>query len=130
MGQGYILDTNTIIYYLEGVLNSSGKSLVKKAIIEGARISVISKIELLVWNPPKGSNINNIKSFLQNSIIYGLDESVVNQTILLRKNYRKIKLPDAIIAATAICFNLDLISRNISDFNFIQKLTVIDPFKV
>ena len=130
MGKGYILDTNTIIYYLEGILNSSGKSFVEKAIVEGARISVISKIELLAWNPPEGSNINNIKTFVQNSIIYSLSEAVADQTILLRKNYRKIKLPDAIIAATALCFNLDLISRNISDFSFINGLTMIDPFKV
>lgn len=115
MGQGYILDTNTVVYYLGGVLNSSGKLLVEKAIADGARISVISKIELLSWNPPRGSNIHSIQTFVENSILFGLDKSVVDKTILLRKHYRKIKLPDAIIAATALC--VDLITRNISDFS-------------
>jgi predicted nucleic acid-binding protein len=130
MGTGFILDTNTIIYYLEGVLKPAGKDLVQNAITEGARISIISKIELLAWNPPAGSNVNSINAFLRNSYIDALDETVADRTVLLKRTYKKIKLPDAIIAATALCFNFNLISRNTSDFRFIEGLTTIDPFTV
>jgi predicted nucleic acid-binding protein len=37
------------------------------------------------------------------------------------------RLPDAIIAATALVYDLVLISRNISDFKNIDGLQVIDP---
>jgi predicted nucleic acid-binding protein len=39
-------------------------------------------------------------------------------------------LPDAIIAATALVYDLTLISRNVIDFKGIQGLKVIDPFAV
>jgi predicted nucleic acid-binding protein len=54
MEQGFLLDTNIVIYYLEGVLDSHGKIF--------------------------------------------------------------------LIAATALCFNLNLITRNISDFSSIQRI--------
>jgi predicted nucleic acid-binding protein len=130
MGKGYFLDTNTIIYYLEGVLNPPGKKLVKEAIYNGCHISIISKIELLAWNPPEQSKTDNIKIFLKNASIHSLDDDVADRTVYLRKEYKKIKLPDAIIAATCLTSGLDLITRNFADFSIIKELIVIDPFKL
>ena len=48
------------------------------------------------------------------------------QVFKIRKKY-KTKLPDAIIAATALVYNLVLISRNIPDFKNINGLKVINP---
>jgi len=40
------------------------------------------------------------------------------------------KLPDGIIAATAIKYNLELITHNVGDFqNLHPKLNIIDPLK-
>ncbi|HAL83190.1 MAG TPA: hypothetical protein DCO83_13965 [Mucilaginibacter sp.] len=50
-------------------------------------------------------------------------------TIELRKKY-KIKLPDALIAATALHYRLILITRNISDFNKIAGLKIINPHTI
>ena len=58
-----------------------------------------------------------------------VDKAIINQTILLRKS-RKIKLPDAIIAATAMVHELTLITHNIKDFERIERLQVIDPYTV
>jgi len=38
------------------------------------------------------------------------------------------KLPDAVIAATALQNGLVLVSRNVKDFKYIQGLEVIDPY--
>lgn len=51
---------------------------------------------------------------------------MVNCTIAIREIY-KIKLPDAIITATALVYNLTLITRNISDFQNIESLKIINP---
>jgi len=128
MGQRYLLDTNIVIYYLEGLLDTSNKLNVKSIVEKGVHISVVSKIELLGWNPPYGSRIEKLNALIHSSIIYGLTDSVADATIAIRKAYKKIKLPDAIIAATCIHYNFTLISRNLSDFSVIRELTTINPF--
>ncbi len=58
-----------------------------------------------------------------------LDRDIIERTILLRKA-QKIKLPDAIIAATALVHNLTLITRNTGDFSKITGLKIIDPHTI
>ena len=41
---------------------------------------------------------------------------------------KKIKLPDCIIAATALDNNVSLVTRNVKDFQHIDELPIIDPF--
>jgi predicted nucleic acid-binding protein len=53
---------------------------------------------------------------------------VTQQTILLRRQYKKLKLGDAIIAATALVNNLTIITRNTSDFKNITDIKVVNPF--
>ena len=62
-------------------------------------------------------------------MIYQLNQSIKLKTIEIRKKYR-LKLPDAIIAASALANNHILITNNVSDFDKIFKLKVIDPFKL
>lgn len=56
-----------------------------------------------------------------------LSDRIVRQTIAIRKS-RKIKLPDAIIAATALAHDCTLVTRNVSDFSSIEGLKVHNPF--
>jgi predicted nucleic acid-binding protein len=51
----------------------------------------------------------------------------MNNVIELRKK-NKTKLPDAIIAATALELGLTLITRNIGDFKNIPNLKSINPW--
>ena len=54
-----------------------------------------------------------------------ISQEVTLKTIELRKDY-KIKLPDALIAATTLVFNFTLVSRNVSDFKKIAGLSCVD----
>jgi hypothetical protein len=58
--------------------------------------------------------------------VLDLTNNVVEASIDIRKKH-KTKLPDAIIAATALVYDLVVISRNTSDFKNIERLQVIDP---
>ncbi|HAB54415.1 MAG TPA: hypothetical protein DCE80_19915 [Ignavibacteriales bacterium] len=60
---------------------------------------------------------------------FGLSEDVVSKAIELRKNY-KLKLADAIIAATALAHTLTLVTRNTNDFKKIKKLNLLNPFEI
>jgi hypothetical protein len=59
--------------------------------------------------------------FFEAASIFDLSADIVNKTINIRQK-QKIKLPDAVIAATALCNGLILISRNTTDFKNIVGL--------
>ena len=68
-----------------------------------------------------------MQQFVQISTVYDtITADIIAQTIALRVQH-KIKTPDAIIAATALVYDLELITRNLSDFRAIQGLKLIDP---
>lgn len=127
MGTRYLLDTNTAIYFLNGQLTANGFIFVLSAIKEDCNIYVISKMELLGWQAPNQNDELKIRNFVTDCIVYPLSDDVVEKTIELRKKL-KIKLPDAIIAATAIVYSLTLISRNDKDFEKIIELNYLNPF--
>ena len=63
------------------------------------------------------------------SDVLSLTETVVQKTIELRKSYH-IKLPDAIIAATALVYKLTIITRNTADFDKVSGLGCVDAHKM
>jgi len=70
-----------------------------------------------------------MENFIALADVIEINKTIINQTILLRKAH-PIKLPDAIIAATAIVHNLTLISHNTKDFINIKRLRILDPYKL
>ena len=96
---------------------------ISEIIDEQINISSINKIELLGFKETEQKLID----FVNFSEIYHIDNEVIDKTIELRKKY-KIKLPDAIIAATAIVNNFILISHNVKDFQKINELKFIDSY--
>jgi predicted nucleic acid-binding protein len=68
-----------------------------------------------------------INDFIIECKVLQLDDSVIDKTIEICKSHR-IKLPDAVIAATALVNDLALITRNISDFKNIKGLELLNPW--
>jgi predicted nucleic acid-binding protein len=129
MGKRFLIDTNISIYFLDGNLTPSGIVFLQPLINQEINISVITKIELLGWNFPNSNKSEIHNEFVDQSNVFPLDDEIVEKTIEIRRTY-KIKLPDAIIAATAIIFDLTLISRNDKDFTQIPGLKYVNPFAV
>lgn len=127
--QKYLIDSNTVIDYLNGKLPFNGTSFVNSIVDEEPKISVITKIEVLGFNLQSGEDYQIVVDFINDNMVYNLDESIINKTIELRKKY-KIKLPDAIIAVTALCNDLAIVSRNTDDFKKIKELKIINPFEL
>jgi predicted nucleic acid-binding protein len=124
MGQ-YLIDNNAISHFLSGLFSTKGMEFVSNVIDQTPIISVITEIEALSWVNPDKNKEQILKSFVQDATILELSSSVVAQCVTIRRS-RKIKTPDAIIAATAIVYNLILITSD-SDFFNIPNLQVIDP---
>ncbi len=70
-----------------------------------------------------------MQRLIQSVDILSFDESVIWETIKLRQEQKVKKLPDAIIAATAVAHNLLLITRNTSDFKNVTGLVTLNPHK-
>lgn len=122
----YLIDSNAVIDYLGRKLPPSGMDFMNSVIDDFPTLSVITKIEVLGFNAPD-EHYQLLTNFMDDNTILGLTNNIVDTSIEIRKNY-KTKLPDAIIAATALVYNLTLISRNTSDFINIQDLKVINPY--
>ena len=125
MATGFLIDSNIIIDFSAKKLAGKQNEYVAEIIDNFPQISVINKIELLGFEvvPPQ------IKLFIDQVSIIGLDDEVVDLTIALRKEY-KIKLPDAIIAATALANDLTIVTNNIKDFSNISGLQLINPYSI
>jgi len=128
VGKRYLIDSNTVIDYLDGKLPPTGMSFIDTIVDDTVLVSVITKIEVLGFNVNPSSH-KILNDFMEDATVLPLDDDVVKQTINLRKS-NKIKTPDAIIAATAIIHNLELVSRDISDFKNIEGLQLINPHVV
>ena len=89
-------------------------------------ISFISEIELQVWNPADTSDMLIYTHFISESKIILPDEAVIKMTIDIRKNH-KLKIGDAIIAATAMVNELTLVADNDKDFKRVPGLKYINP---
>ena len=120
MEQVILIDTNVISRYFNDNLE---EDLILLLETSNFKISVITRIELLAWEKYNQAQIDIINNFISNCEVIALDEKIILKTIEIRKKY-KIKLPDAIIAASAIVFGATLISLD-SDFRNIKGLQVI-----
>jgi predicted nucleic acid-binding protein len=105
-----LFDTNILIDYLNGI------QLAKEELAryEYKAISIITSMEVLLGATPE--NDGAIRAWLDTFDIISLDASIANSAIKIRRQY-KIKLPDAIILASAHVHALLLVSRNTKDFS-------------
>lgn len=124
----YVLDSNMLIYYLNASLTESVRQQVEEAIEQQAFISTITRIEVLGWHQHSPTSFRQAKELLNHLSEQSLNEAVVNLCIQLRQT-TPLKLPDTIIAATALHLGLPLMTRNVSDFQKVPNLTLFNPFE-
>ncbi len=117
----YLLDSNILIYYLEGqkeigVFVDSVKSV--------AFVSVISVTELLAKPKLTKEQITLIEDFLDEFTVLDVGENIAKEAASLKRKYN-LTFPDALLAATAKTFDLSLVSKD-KIFSRISELKLIN----
>jgi predicted nucleic acid-binding protein len=107
----FLLDTNVVIGLLSG--DTSCTALIQSAncdLVDMA-VSQITRMELLGFAGMGSADEQTLQNLLAAVHVILLDEAIESHTIALRRQH-KIKLPDAIIAATAASRGLVLLSMD------------------
>ena len=92
-------------------------------------ISAISEIELLCWKTTIEKDQEVLHNFIADAWVSELEKDIKLKTAELRRAH-KIKLPDAIIAATALVYDLTWLTRDVNDFKNIDELNVVTPHDI
>ena len=108
-GVRLLLDTNVVIGYLDG--REPVRQLMERhdAVPAISAISQISRIELLSFHALSKDDEHRILALLSAVQVILIDEGIERETIALRRRTR-LKLPDAVIAATARVNGLELLT--------------------
>ena len=122
MGKRYLIDTNVVLDFMGNKLPNDARIAIAQIIDNEINLSVINKIELLGFSKIE----QDLVDFVNCSNIISMSDDIVEKTIEVRRKY-KIKLPDAIIAASALINDFSLVSSNIKDFQIISDLVVLKP---
>jgi predicted nucleic acid-binding protein len=118
-----IIDTNILIDYLSGL----EKAKEELARYKNPAISIITWMEILIGAANKTEEVS-LKNFLRDFHLYEVSTEVAESAIKVRQEY-KIRLPDAIIWATALTSNTILVTRNTKDFSK-NEPSIRIPYKI
>ena len=121
----YLIDTNVLIDAQMKRIPQNGLTFLSKTIDEDFTISFITYIEYLGYKNISAES----EMFIQLAKVVMANKEVIDACIKLRKT-QSIKLPDSIIAATAIVNELTLISNNESDFIKIKGLNLLNLYNL
>ncbi|WP_072620788.1 type II toxin-antitoxin system VapC family toxin [Spirulina major] len=123
----YLYDTNIFIDYLIGEPKISPIFSEQFLRQNEEIISSIVRIELLSFSELSQEEEAVITDLLMQFERVSLLPEIEDRTIQLRRQYH-LKLPDALIAATALHCTAAVMTRNVDDFKRVTELTLCNPF--
>jgi len=122
-----LCDTNILIEFYRG--NSVILDVLQEIGVTNLAISVITSGELFYGAQDK-RELKKVQKHLALLNQISLDADISAQFVSLLENYalsHKLSVPDALIAATAICHELPLYTLNKKDFHFLPKIQLFQP---
>jgi len=105
-GDKFVLDTNAVLYILAG-----DETITDFLFEKQLYISVITELELLSYRHISIKEQKQVSSFLTDLIIIDINSEIKELTIAIKKN-SNLKLPDSIIAATAMYLKLPFVTSD------------------
>ena len=125
----YLIDTNVIIDYLAGRLPIASMDAMSIITNQSFFVSIITKIETIGFNSGNIAIDANTKAYVNLATVFAITDDIAETSIAL-KRVKKMRTPDALIAATALVHNLTLLTHNLKDFVHIPNLIVVDSYSL
>jgi predicted nucleic acid-binding protein len=122
----WLLDTNVLINAFAG--ETEAVALLQQARAGNAEwigYSAVSRLEVLGFSGLSPADEGGLRQLMAEFQEAQITAPVIDRAIELRKASR-IKIPDALIAATAFVYDATLVTRNERDFRSIAGLRVLD----
>lgn len=120
-----LLDSNILIYSAQPEYAYLRSLIFDK----NSAVSKITKLEVLGFHRLNAAEKEYFTACFQFLRLIDINDSIISNAIALRQQ-RKRALGDAIIAATALCHNATVLTRNIDDFLDILGIKVLNPIKI
>ena len=121
-GIEFLLDTNVVIGLLKGNLAAVTLAEQSGLQLDKAAVSQITRMELLGYPHLTDEEEQAIRTLLAACQVRMIDEQIEAKAIALRRS-GAFKLPDAIVAATALCGALRLLTLDKAMAGRVSSLT-------
>jgi toxin FitB len=120
-----LFDSSAVILYFNDALSADALALMQRAIEQGTgAISVVTRAEVLAWPSHTAPSIQEAIAGLASFEHLGVDTLVADEAARIRRECN-LKLPDALIAATALLRGLPVVTANAGDFERVAQLQVM-----
>ena len=119
-----LLDSNIIIYAVQ----NDNPELLELVQDPESSTSIVSYVEVLGYPDLTEESKQAFERIFATIRIFPLNLAIVGRSVALRQQ-RRMGLGDAIIAATALEHDLTLLTRNTSDFRWIEGIDLKDPME-
>jgi hypothetical protein len=120
-----LVDSNILIYAAQPAYTHLRQFIATHA----PAVSAVSYVEVLGYHQLDDEERQYVEAFFRLARVLPLSQAVLEQAVALRQQ-RKMSLGDALVAGTALVHGLTLVTRNVEDFQWIQALSLLNPFDI
>jgi len=122
----YTLDTNAILYYLKDDADAVAvlRGVFGENVPVYVYVSAVTELELFAYPNLSIEEESLIEELLATTSVIPVDSRIARLAALVRRDYR-LKVPDSVIAATAMFTGSKLLTRNNRDFRKVPRLTTV-----
>ncbi|MGD0693831.1 MAG: type II toxin-antitoxin system VapC family toxin [Terriglobia bacterium] len=119
-----LIDSNIIIY-----ASRPEHAMLREFIAKNSPVvSAVSFVEVLGYPRISDEERQHFEAFFAAATILPISDAVLHEAVRLRQQ-RKMALGDALTAATALVHGLTLVTRNTGDFEWVEGLSLHNPFQ-
>ncbi|QKZ14291.1 type II toxin-antitoxin system VapC family toxin [Spirosoma sp. KUDC1026] len=122
-----IVDSNVIIYAIQPNRDALLQYLLDR--IDAIHVSAITKLEVVGFHRLNDVEKDQFETFFDLIKVVDISAAVISTAIRLRQQRRR-SLGDSIIAATALLYNLPVLTHNVADFSTVDGLQIISLAEV